>query len=191
VIQVAPEGEGTLAHKLGNVVIHLIFSTKDRQPLIAPSFKSDLFAYLGGIVREMQATALIINGTEDHVHMLVRVRPAHSIAEVARIVKTNSSRSVHEKWSPAFAWQTGYGAFSVSESNIAGVTRYIAAQEEHHREFISGGLSIIPEKEQCALRRSAFVGLSSFARRGFGFQRRTHGLRRGLYSYAALRLVAF
>jgi REP element-mobilizing transposase RayT len=82
----------------------------------------------------MQGTALIVNGTTDHVHMLVRIRPAHSVAEVARIVKTNSSRWIHEKWSPAFAWQTGYGAFSVSESKIVGVTRYIAAQAEHHRK---------------------------------------------------------
>jgi REP-associated tyrosine transposase len=123
-----------LAHTLGNIVIHLIFSTKDRQPLITLSLKPDLLAYLGGIVREMQGTALIVNGTEDHVHMLVRIRPVQSVAEVVRIVKTNSSRWLHEKWSREFAWQTGYGAFSVSESKIAGVTRYIAAQEEHHRK---------------------------------------------------------
>jgi REP element-mobilizing transposase RayT len=132
-----------LAHTLGNIVIHFIFSTKDREPVIIPSLKSDLFAYLGGIVREIQGTALIVNGTADHVHMLVRIRPAQSVAEVARIVKTNSSRWVHVKWKTKFAWQTGYGAFSVSESNIAAVTRYIAAQEEHHKtssfqeEFLS------------------------------------------------------
>ena len=81
----------------------------------------------------MSGVALIINGTTDHVHMLVRIRPAQSAAEIARVVKTNSSRWIHEKWSSDFAWQTGYGVFSVSESNVASVTKYIACQEEHHR----------------------------------------------------------
>jgi putative transposase len=100
-----------------------------------PDFRSDLFAYLGGIIREMGGTALIINGTADHIHMLVRARPAHSPAEVVRVAKANSSRWVHEKWNSDFAWQTGYGVFSVSESNVAGVTRYIAEQEKHHRKL--------------------------------------------------------
>ena len=96
-------------------------------------FRDDLFAYLGGIVREMDSTALIINGTADHVHLLIRARPAHSAAEIARVVKTNSSRWVREKYSSNFGWQTGYGVFSVSESSVAEVTRYIAGQEDHHQ----------------------------------------------------------
>jgi len=103
--------------------------------LLKPNFRPDLFAYLGGIIREMGGTALMINGTADHVHMLVRVRPAHSPAETVRVAKANSSRWVHEKWNSDFAWQTGYGVFSVSESNVAGVTRYIAEQEKHHRKL--------------------------------------------------------
>src|SRR5207253_3068493 len=87
----------------------LIFSTRERHPLIKPEFRSELFAYLGGIVREMHGTALIISGTVDHVHMLVRTRPAQAPAELACVVKTNSSRWVREKWSPNFGWQTGYG----------------------------------------------------------------------------------
>ena len=112
----------------------LIFSTRERHPLIETGFRSELFAYLGGIVREMRGTALIINGTADHVHMLVRTRPAQAPAELACVVKTNSSRWVREKWSPNFGWQTGYGVFSVSESNVAAVRRYIANQEEHHKK---------------------------------------------------------
>ena len=81
----------------GNVVVHLIFSTKQRAPLITPEIRSDLFAHLGGIVREMHATALIINGTCDHVHMLVRIRPNQSIAEIARVIKTNSCKWVHQR----------------------------------------------------------------------------------------------
>jgi putative transposase len=111
----------------------MIFSTQGRRPLIKSDFRADLFAYLGGIIREMNGTALIINGTSDHVHLLVRIRPAHSPAEIARVVKSNSSRWVHEKWDSRFAWQSGYGVFSVSESSVAAVTKYIARQEEHHR----------------------------------------------------------
>jgi len=70
----------------------------------------------------------------DHVHMLLRVRPVHSASEIARIVKTNSSRWMRERHSPEFAWQTGYGVFSVSESNTAAVKKYIAGQQEHHKK---------------------------------------------------------
>jgi putative transposase len=82
----------------------------------------------------MHATALIVNGTADHVHMLVRIRPSQSAAELARVIKANSSGWVRMKWDSDFAWQTGYAVFSVSESNVAAVTKYIAKQEEHHRE---------------------------------------------------------
>jgi putative transposase len=123
-----------VAQTLGNIVVHLIFSTKQRKPLIAPDIRSDLFAYLGGIVREIRDTALIVNGTCDHVHMLIRIRPANSIAEIARIVKTNSSGWIRKKGHKDFGWQAGYGVFSVSESSIPAVTQYIAAQEEHHKK---------------------------------------------------------
>lgn len=123
-----------MGHTSGNILLHFIFSTQERRPLISPELRDDLFAYLGGIVREMHGTALIINGELDHVHMLIRVRPAHSAAEIARVVKANSSRWMREKHSPRFGWQTGYGVFSVSESNVAAVSAYIAGQREHHRK---------------------------------------------------------
>ena len=123
-----------MSHTSGNILLHMIFSTQGRRPLIKPDFRPDLFAYLGGIIREMHGTALIINGTTDHVHMLVRIRPVHSSAEIARVVKANSSRWVLEKWDSKFAWQSGYGVFSVSESNVAAVTKYIAEQAEHHQK---------------------------------------------------------
>ena len=78
-----------MSHTCGNILLHMILSTQGRRPLIKPCFRDDLFAYLGGIVREMNGTALIINGTNDHFHMLVRVRPVHSAAEIARVVKAN------------------------------------------------------------------------------------------------------
>jgi REP element-mobilizing transposase RayT len=106
----------------------------DHHPIDPPSRNNHHASrYRANIVRELRATALIVNGTADHVHMLIRIRPAQAVAEVARIVKTNSSRWAHEKWRSQFAWQTGYGAFSVSESNVPEVSRYIANQPEHHR----------------------------------------------------------
>lgn len=123
-----------MAHTAANLVIHVIFSTKGRRPFIAPEIRDDLLAYLGGIVRELGGTALIVNGTADHVHMLMRIRPAQALAEVMRVVKTNSSRWARQKWQARFAWQTGYGSFTVSESNVPAVSRYIANQEEHHKK---------------------------------------------------------
>ena len=116
-----------MSHTSGNILLHMIFSTHGRRPLIKSDFRADLFAYLGGIIREM-------DGTADHVHMLVRIRPAQSSAQITRVVKANSSRWVHEKWDSKFAWQTGYGVFSVSESNVAAVKKYIAGQQEHHQK---------------------------------------------------------
>ena len=123
-----------MAHTAANLVIHVIFSTKGRRPFISPEIRHDLHAYLGGIVRELGGTALIIDGTADHVHMLMRIRPSQAVAEVMRVVKANSSRWVHYKGRAGFAWQTGYGSFSVSESNVPAVSGYIANQEEHHRK---------------------------------------------------------
>jgi len=97
-----------MSHTSGNFLLHMLFSTQGRLPLIKPDSRDDLFAYLGGIVREMHGTAQIIDGSADHIHILTRIRSAHSAAEIARVVKANSSRWVHEKW---FAWQTGYGVF--------------------------------------------------------------------------------
>ncbi len=123
-----------MSHTSSNILLHFIFSTQGRRPLVKADFRAELFAYLGGIIREMNGTALIINGIADHIHMLVRIRPVHSAAQIVRVVKANSSRWVHEKWDAGFAWQTGYGVFSVSESSVPAVTKYIAEQEMHHRK---------------------------------------------------------
>ena len=129
----APEGRKRCPIPAATVLLHVIFSTHHRHPSIKPEFRDDLFAYLGGIIREMNGTALIVNGTADHVHMLVRIRPSHAPAEIVRIAKTNSSRWVRER-SANFSWQTGYGVFSVSESSVSAVMKYIARQEEHHKK---------------------------------------------------------
>ena len=126
-----------MAHTFTNLSVHLIFSTKDRAPQIDAELAPRLFPYMGGILRESGTQPLLINGVADHVHLLIGLCATHALADVMRVLKTNSSRWVHEQW-PAragFAWQTGYGAFSVSYSNIDAVKAYIARQEEHHRSI--------------------------------------------------------
>jgi len=125
-----------MGHTATNVLIHFIFSTRDREPLIKPEVESDLYAYLGGIVREIGGVALCINGMADHVHLLVRLPAARCVADVARVIKANSSRWIHERWPQlrSFSWQTGYGAFSVSESAVDSVREYILRQQEHHEK---------------------------------------------------------
>ncbi len=126
-----------MAQTFSNLLIHVIFSTKNREPHIDPQLKPDLMGYMGGIVREMKGCALAINGTADHVHLLLRLPPTISVADALRVLKTNSSRWVHEssRSRRGFGWQAGYGAFSVSESNIPNVIRYISNQETHHRRI--------------------------------------------------------
>ena len=126
-----------MPHTYTDVLIHFIFSTKDRAPLIVPEIREKLIAYLGGIIRELKGSPMSVNAVADHLHALIRMPSDASPAEMMRVVKTNSSRWVHEQWSQqeSFAWQTGYGAFSVSESNVDQVREYIARQEEHHRRM--------------------------------------------------------
>ena len=126
-----------MAHTFANVLVHLIFGTKDRRPSIVPDIRARLFAYMGGIIGETGAMPLIVNGTDDHVHLFVGLPSTLSVADLMRVLKTNSSRWVHEEFPEVrnFAWQSGYGAFSVSQSNADAVHGYIANQEEHHRHM--------------------------------------------------------
>lgn len=116
-----------------NLLTHVIFSTKDRAPMIRSDSRSELFAYLGGLTRELRGKAYGINGTADHVHMLISLSPNVSTSDALRFIKANSSGWLRKKWKRAFAWQLGYGAFSVSKSNVPEVLEYIANQEMHHR----------------------------------------------------------
>ena len=124
-----------MAHTFSELRSHVIFSTNGRAASIDDDLRPRLHSYIGGIIRELGGTAIAVGGTADHVHVLLRLPPSVSMSEAMRVVKTNSSRWIHET-SPnlrSFAWQTGYGAFSVSESNRQTVSDYIANQENHHR----------------------------------------------------------
>jgi putative transposase len=104
---------------------------------LSPQLAARLFPYMAGIVKERKGVPLIVNGPADHVHLLVYVSATESMANLLRVVKTNSSRWVHEQFPEhkGFGWQAGYGAFTVSGSRAAQVTEYIAAQQEHHRRI--------------------------------------------------------
>jgi REP element-mobilizing transposase RayT len=114
---------------------HLIFSTKKRVPLLTPELQPRLFEYIGGILRAESGFLAAAGGASDHVHLLAALSRSTAISEALRIVKAKSSRWIHETYPDKrhFAWQAGYGAFSVSYSNLDSVKRYIARQAEHHQ----------------------------------------------------------
>jgi REP element-mobilizing transposase RayT len=113
---------------------HVVFSTKDRHPFIADEWRNRLHEYLGGLIRAADGIPEAIGGTADHVHLLVGLRATHSLASFVQDIKQSSSRCLHETVSVKnFAWQPGYGVFTVSVSNRAAVKEYIANQTEHHR----------------------------------------------------------
>ncbi|MEJ7711062.1 MAG: transposase [Pyrinomonadaceae bacterium] len=113
---------------------HLIFSTKERVPMISKQWDARLHAYLGGIVKGLDGMALAVGGIEDHIHLLVGLKSSHRLDYFLRDLKADSSEWVHKEIGKRmFAWQKGYAAFSISPSGIDGVKRYILHQEEHHR----------------------------------------------------------
>ena len=142
-----------MAQSLSRLWTHLIFSTKNRLPFLSDKkLRTDIHAYLANMLREQDCETLIVNGVEDHVHALFALSRTHSIASVVKEIKRTSSGFAKEV-SPTLAkfhWQSGYGAFSVSQSNLDEVIRYIESQEEHHkrvtfqdeyRAFLKDGIS--------------------------------------------------
>jgi REP element-mobilizing transposase RayT len=114
---------------------HLVFSTKGREPLLAADLRARLFEYVGGILRAHGGCLVAAGGVEDHVHLLAGLSREMAVAEALRLLKANSSKWVREAAAgpAAFAWQTGYAAFTVSRSRMGAVKTYLARQEEHHR----------------------------------------------------------
>jgi putative transposase len=113
---------------------HIVFSTKNREPLIQASWQPRLHEYLGGTVNGLDGVSEIVGGVADHVHLLVRLKATHCLADFMRELKKASSVWVHNELKlPAFTWQEGYAAFTVSATNRDAARDYIARQEEHHR----------------------------------------------------------
>jgi REP element-mobilizing transposase RayT len=117
-----------------NLLYHIVYATKGRAPLITSTLKPHLHQYLGGTVRGLGGVPIEINGVEDHVHLLVRLKPVISVSDFLRELKSTSSGWAKRKTKGRFAWQARYGAFTVSESQVDRVRLYIRNQEEHHRK---------------------------------------------------------
>lgn len=119
------------------LLVHAVFSTKNRAPVIAPDIADRLYGYIGGIIRGEGSTLLCAGGVEDHVHLLIQCRPDGSLSDLMRALKAKSSRWMHTTvpGQLEFAWQEGYAAFSVSRSAEPQVRDYLAGQREHHRSM--------------------------------------------------------
>jgi REP element-mobilizing transposase RayT len=125
-----------MPQSLANIMIHLVFSTKDRSELIIGSLEKSLFAYMRGIANNIKSPIIEIGGMPDHLHMLLQLPRTLTLSEAVQQLKISSSRFVKEKEasnSSNFAWQRGYGAFSVSPSQKLQVIEYIRTQKEHHK----------------------------------------------------------
>lgn len=123
-----------MSHTYSNLLYHVVFSTKDRASLMAKQIRPELFAYLGALVKELDGIPLIINGVDDHIHLLISLPPAVSPSDAMRFIKSNSSRWLSEKTGSDFGWQKGFGIFSVSRSGANAVVDYIRDQEIHHEK---------------------------------------------------------
>ncbi len=123
-----------MAHSYSRNHIHLIFSTKERRDFISKEMQPLLWAYIAGICKRDEMIAVAIGGTENHVHILFNLSPKIALAKAVQRIKSNSSKWMGEQ-GIEFAWQEGYGAFSVSASNLDQVAGYIRGQEAHHYNF--------------------------------------------------------
>lgn len=118
-----------------NFLFHIVFGTKGRLPMMNDQMRAQFFAYLGGIVRGLGGIALEINGTDDHIHLLVKLKPTIKFSDFIRDLKSNSSVWAKRNGLNKFTWQRRYGAFTVSESQLKIVRNYIKNQQEHHKKF--------------------------------------------------------
>jgi REP element-mobilizing transposase RayT len=118
-----------------NLLYHIVFATKAREPWMTATIRPRIHQYIGGAIRNENGIAIIINGTADHIHILAKLRQDKALSKLIGELKANSSGWISRTFREAagFAWQEGYGAFTVSESQAPKVRRYIERQEEHHR----------------------------------------------------------
>jgi putative transposase len=122
-----------MPQSLVKILVHTVFSTKNRAQLIIPEFEKGLFGYMHGIVENNKSKLIIANGTRDHVHLLISLGKTVDISDLVGDLKRDSSVWVKEQGGPRnFYWQEGYGAFSIGQSQVPAVMRYIETQKEHH-----------------------------------------------------------
>jgi REP element-mobilizing transposase RayT len=121
-----------MPQSLVRIYIHAVFSTKDRAPLISDEWQPDMHSYIGGILRNRKCHFIAAGGIEDHMHLLFRMPATAALSDMIRDVKSNSSAWRHENGDRRFAWQNGYGAFSVGPTQVPDVVEYIGKQRQHH-----------------------------------------------------------
>jgi putative transposase len=127
--------EISMAQSLADVILHFVFSTKGRNPWIQSDVEEELYQYISGVCRNLDSPVIKINGVEDHIHVLLQLGKTLPISKLISEVKSSSSRWIKTKGDHYrdFAWQGGYGGFSVSRPSIEGVKRYLSRQKEHHK----------------------------------------------------------
>ena len=121
-----------MGHSYASNRVHVIFSTKNRSKSLTPELQPRLWAYMAGVAQKQGFQAIIVGGVEDHVHALIALPPAMPLSKAVQYLKGCSSKWINDESGGGFAWQDGYGAFSVSASHTADVYRYIRNQKEHH-----------------------------------------------------------
>ena len=125
-----------MANTYTQLYVHVVFAVKGRTNLISKKWKEELYKYITGIITNKNQKLMIINGMPDHIHLLIGFKPDCSLSDLVRDIKANSSKFINEKkFIPGnFEWQTGFGAFTVGQSQIEKVINYILTQEEHHKK---------------------------------------------------------
>ncbi len=125
-----------MPQSLARLHVHLIFSTKNREPLLHDTVRDSLHRYMATVLQNFNCPSVLINSVEDHVHILFELARTVSVSAAVEEVKKTSSKWIKTRGGEyaAFVWQAGYGAFAVSESNIPAVRKYVASQQEHHRK---------------------------------------------------------
>jgi putative transposase len=125
-----------MAQSLSKLYVHIIFHTKYNEPLIRPDVEDELYAYIGGIIKENQSQPIKINGIENHIHILAIMSKNIALSKFVEEIKRNSSRWIKTKGEhyQNFAWQGGYAGYSVSQSVVERVKKYIENQKEHHQK---------------------------------------------------------
>lgn len=123
-----------MANTYTQLYAHVVFSVKGRSSQISNDWKEELYKYISGIIKYRKQKLMVIGGISDHIHLLIGFNPACTLSDLVRVIKSNSSKWINERRLAMgrFEWQTGYGAFTIGQSQVGRVVKYILNQEEHH-----------------------------------------------------------
>ena len=155
-----------MAQTLVCLRVHVVFSTKDRRPMITPEVEPELYAYMGGTAKNLDSPCLAAGGTSNHVHLLISQSKNISLSRLMEEIKKSSSKWIKTK-SPTlrtFGWQDGYGAFTIGESQVEALQNYIAGQKERHKKLIFRARTRgAAEEIQCSIRRALSMVVRFYA----------------------------